>query len=69
MCLDLMTFSLSPCLWDIQELQRETSAKLEDAQRLQEETERERNQAQVPIARARMSSTHLMSDVMFARLV
>ncbi len=42
-----MTCSLSPCLWDIQELQRETSAKLEDAQRLQEVTERERNQAQV----------------------
>ncbi len=47
MWFDLMTCSFSPCLWDIQELQRETSAKLEDAKRLQEETEQERNQAQV----------------------
>jgi len=62
-----MSCSLSPLLFG--DIQREAAAKLREAQRERDEALQGMAQAQVPIARVRMSSTHLMSDVMFARLV
>ena len=67
---------LLPSLLVFGDIQSEAAVELEAAQQLQERAERKRDEAlqgmthaQVLIARALMSSTHLMSDGMFARLV